>query len=82
MKTQEIVKYKKEICGVNTEYSFFRVDEMRYQICICRGDTSEKAEFGGDFFSIGELFKIIVDTNTMPENLPEIACDIKNSFCV
>ena len=82
MKAQEIVKCEKEICGINTQYYLFKVSESRYQICISRGNTSEKAEFDGDFFDIADLFKIIVNTNTLPESLADIACDFKNSVCV
>ena len=82
MNLSEIVKCEKEICGIDTEYYLFRIDDKRYRICIYRENINTSAEFYCDFFDVVELFKAIVKTDTLPENLSEIACDIKNSFYV
>ena len=82
MEVYEITKCKKLVCGVETEYYFLKTCSSHYQIKICRESSETEEEFNGDFFDVVKLFKTIVDTDTLPENLSEIACDIKNSFCV
>ena len=82
MELYEIAKYQKVICGIETEYYFFKKNSECYRIVICRENQKTHEDFTGDFFETASLFKLIVDTDTLPENLSEIASDIKNSFCV
>ena len=82
MEVYEITKCEKLICGVKTEYCFLRIGLSHYRIKIRRGNSEAESDFNGDFFNVVGLFKTMIDTDTLPENLSEIACDIKNSFCV
>ena len=82
MELYEIAKVNKNICGIQTEYTLFKANSNIYSIEIKRGEDTVKEVFNGDFFSIVKLFETIFNTDTLPENLPEIACDAKNTFYV
>ena len=82
MALQEIIKLKKEICGTETGYLLSKERKNVFSIEITRNSDLAKEDFYGDFFDVVRLFEIIFNTNTLPENLSEIAYDVKNSIWV
>ena len=78
----EIVIRNKQICGVDTQYKFYKNDENSYEIGISRGPKDGALTYIGDFFDAVALFKTMIETDTLPENLEDIAEDIKNFVTV
>lgn len=74
----EIDRCQKTVGGKNTEYRLERTKEAHYEIVITRDCESVREEFYGSFFDIAELYKMIVETDTLPENLVDISQDIKS----
>jgi len=77
MKTCEIVTREKTVCGAAVRYSLTKLAEESYEIKII-GHSEASAVFDGDFFEIVDLFKTMIITDTLPENLFDIHQDFKN----
>ena len=71
----EIATYEKIILGVETGYCLKRISESTYEISIKRRDIEKRVNFEGDLFDIFDLFRLIVDSDTLPENMDDIAED-------
>ena len=71
----EIATYEKSILGVETGYCLKRISRNTYEISIKRRDTEKRVNFEGDLFDIFDLFRLIVDSDTLPENMDDIAED-------
>ena len=71
----QIAVYSKIICGKSVNYSLYKLSENEYEISIFKDGVEENAIFACDFFCAAELFKVIKDTDTLPENIKEIAED-------
>ena len=82
MKFCEIEKIRKTILGDETEYTLYKETSNTYSIEIAKGNDIAKADFYGNLFTVVKLFEIIFNTDTLPENLSDIACDIKNTIFV
>ena len=71
----QIAVHSKTICGKSVKYSLYKLSENEYEISILKDGIEECAIFECDFFRVAELFKVIEDTDTLPENIKEIAED-------
>ena len=71
----EIATYEKIILGVETKYSLKRISENSYEISIERRDIQKRVAFEGDLFDIFDLFRCMVTSDTLPENMDDIAED-------
>ena len=77
MNTFEIIGLEKNVLGKNTKYNLSKLEKDKYLIEIIRDNDKVGEEFYGDFFDIVALFKMICDTDTLPENLCDISADSK-----
>ena len=73
------VKYEKSVNGINTEYQLTKNCTEVFEISVSRNREVVSESFAGDFFDALELFKLIVNTDTLPENLCDISEDYKNN---
>lgn len=73
----EIARYERNILGVETQYSLKRASEASYEVSVKRGTEEKNVIFNGDFFEIFDLFRSIVISDTLPENMDGIAEDFK-----
>ena len=71
----EIATYEKIILGVETRYCLKRISQNTSEISIKRRKTEKRVSFEGDLFDIFDLFRCIVDSDTLPENMDDIAED-------
>ena len=76
-KTQKlnVVTHSKTICGKRVKYALCKLEESEYEISVWRDGREESAKFFCDFFTIVDLLKVIENTDTLPENIKEIAED-------
>ncbi|MBQ7292727.1 MAG: hypothetical protein IJW79_03190 [Clostridia bacterium] len=72
---QNIASHCKEICGKTVKYTLSRVSENAYEISAFRETAEESAIFYCDFFQAAELLKVMENTDTLPENIKDIADD-------
>ena len=77
LKTCEIARCEKFICGNKVQYELIRCSDETYRICASDDQSEFSSEFKANFFDIVELFKTMVNTQTLPENIPDIAEDYK-----
>ena len=73
-----IARYKREILGVSTVYELKSADNGEDLISVTRGGEEGSAAVGCDFFCAAELFRDVVITYTLPENMVDIECDFLN----
>ena len=78
----EIASRTKLIRGINTQYKLCKENENSYEMGISRGLNNGTLLYNGDFFDAVALFKTMCETDTLPENLEDIAEDIKNFVTV
>ncbi len=71
----EIAKYERSILGIETQYRLKRASEASYEVSVKRGDEEKSVIFYGDFFEIFDLFRSIVTSDTLPENMDGISED-------
>ena len=75
LKTCEIARCEKFICGNKVQYKLIRCSDEIYRICVSDDLSKASAEFKANFFDIVGLFKTMVDTETLPTNIPDISED-------
>ena len=73
----QIAKYERTVCGAVTEYILAKSREDVYSVTVIRNGEIASAAFEGRFFDIADLFKKIVETDTLPENIYDISEDFK-----
>lgn len=74
-----ITKYERLVCGLRTEYCLTKNSEGAYEVTVNRNGESATALFCGEFFEIVNLFKNIINTDTLPDNICDIAEDFNDS---
>ena len=72
----ELAKYEKKILGIQTEYVLGRQADGLYRLTVSRGKDSRGMVVGNDFFRVSEFFRLVVESDTLPENLEDIESDI------
>lgn len=70
-----VVTHTQTICGKEVKYTLFKLDETEYEISVWRDGIEESAKFFCDFFTVVDLLKVMENTDTLPENIKEIAED-------
>lgn len=68
----EIARYERNILGLETQYCLKRASEASYEVSVKRGAEEKSVVFNGDFFEIFDLFRSIVISATLPENMDGI----------
>ena len=71
----DIATYEKIILGVPTSYRLKRIYQSAYEISIRRRDIEKRVIFKGELFDIFDLFRCMVVSDTLPENMDDIAED-------
>lgn len=72
-----IARLRKEILGVPTEYQLEFIKDGEYRITVDRGGACGSATVKGDFFRVTDIFRAVVETDTLPENMEYIESDLE-----
>ena len=72
-----IARLRKEILGVPTEYQLEFIKDGEYRIAVVRDGERGEAKVKGDFFHVTDIFKTVVETDTLPENMEYIESDFE-----
>ena len=71
-----IAKIRNEILGAVASYVLEEVDNEKYAITVLWKERKGRAVFCGDFFRASEVFRAVVNTDTLPENMEDIERDL------
>ena len=75
-----LARYEKEILGVKTDYILEKQADESYRITVRRRNEIGVMLVGGDFLQSSMLFGLVVDSDTLPENIDDIQSDLRQEY--